>query len=98
MTVTNAFARDVARHRVEIERDRQPFFAGHLAITLDLLIKGGACGHAFFISQSESVATRPPAGSAAEGVERSLHRFLFFTADFLASFFALLFKSDRADW
>ena len=35
----DAFARDVAGHFMQVERDAQPLFAGHLAIAFDLFVQ-----------------------------------------------------------
>lgn len=45
MAAADAFAGDLAGHFVEVECDGEPLFAGHLAVTLDLLLQGVRGGH-----------------------------------------------------
>lgn len=48
MLATDAFAGDVARHLVQIQRHREPLFAGHLAIAFDLFVQCRGRSHGWF--------------------------------------------------
>jgi hypothetical protein len=71
----DAFARDVAGHLVQVERDAKPLFAGHLAVAFNLFVQCRCRSHEEIIANllQRSKIIQPGVG-ATVAVRKHLRR------------------------